>query len=193
MTINQAAFFASARMHLFNGSFTQSQVNGIDAILAAWGRMGDDDLRKLAYVLATAFHETARTMQPIEEYGKGRGRPYGVPTGPWHQVYDGRGLVQLTWEYNYKKATIELKSAGVIDDTIDLEKTPELAMRPDIAAAIAILGMLYGWFTTKKLSDYINANGQDFVGARRIINGQDRAVVIGGYAVQFLTALQAGA
>lgn len=193
MTINQAAFFASARMHLFSGSFTQSQVNGIDAILAAWGRMGDGDLRKLAYVLATAFHETARTMQPIEEYGKGRGRPYGVPTGPWHQVYDGRGLVQLTWEANYKKATIELKSAGVIDDTIDLEKTPELAMRPDIAAAIAILGMLHGWFTGKKLSHYISANGADFVGARRIINGQDRAVVIGGYAVQFLTALQAGA
>ncbi len=28
-------------------------------------------------MLATVYHETAKTMQPIEEYGRGVGRDYG--------------------------------------------------------------------------------------------------------------------
>ena len=31
-----------------------------------------------AYILATTWHETATTMLPIAEYGKGGGRPYGT-------------------------------------------------------------------------------------------------------------------
>ena len=44
----------------------------------AWTPALADDLRWLAYMLATTFHETARTMQPIEEYGKGKGKTYGI-------------------------------------------------------------------------------------------------------------------
>lgn len=128
-------------------------------------------------------------MRPIEERGKGRRHPYGLPTGPWHQVYDGRGDVQLTWEANYAKATRELKALGVLAEDQDLERTPELAMNPDIAAAILVAGMSQGWFTGRKLSDYFTKNTDNPVGARRIINGSDRAELIAGYYHKFKEAL----
>ena len=62
-------------------------------------------------------------------------------------------------------------------------------MQPDIAAKIMIYGMREGWFTNKKLSDYIKAGKADYVGARRIINGTDAARKITGYAETFEKAL----
>lgn len=137
-----------------------------------------------AYLLATVYHETAHTMRPIEEYGHGRGHAYGVPTGPWHKVYDGNGDVQLTWERNYIFATKRLHALGLFPD-VDLDKNPELARRDDVAAAIAVIGMKEGWFTGKKLADYIDLKHSDFVNARRIINAMDRAVLIAGYATAY--------
>src|SRR4249920_15149 len=76
-------FFDEVRVTLFSDSLSQGQVDGMNALLDAWERISmvrpDVDLRWLAYVLATDFHETAFTMQPIEEYGKGAGYDYGEP------------------------------------------------------------------------------------------------------------------
>ena len=58
----------------------------------------DADLRWLAYILATDYHETAYTMQPIEEYGKGAGYDYGEPDPVTGEIYFGTGLVQLNVE-----------------------------------------------------------------------------------------------
>jgi len=57
-------------------------------------------------------------------------------------------------------------------------------------------GMEEGWFTGVKLDDVIDdkIDGDehaDFIRARRIINGSDRAEKIAGYADQFLAALKA--
>ena len=133
-------------------------------------------------MLATDFHETATTMQPIEEYGKGRGKPYGK-AGKHGQSQHGRGLVQLTWDANYERAERELGLNGA------LLKDFALAMRPDIAVAIMFTGMEEGWFTGKKLADYITRAKADYQGARRIINGTDRAAQIALYARQFEAAL----
>lgn len=190
MAIDRKKFFDGVRAHPFNGNLTQGQVDGINSILDEWEKRGLTDMRWLAYILATTKWETASTMQPIAEYGHGRGRAYGSPTGPWHQAYYGRGDVQLTWEANYAHATKRLRELGVIGADIDLEKTPDLAMRPDIAAAIMFYGMIEGWFTGKKLSDYLNdERPTDFVSSRRIINGLDRANDIAAFAKQFLSAL----
>ena len=134
-------------------------------------------------MLATAFHETAFTMQPIAEYGKGKGRKYGVPAGPHQKVYYGRGYVQLTWDYNYKKAQDKLGAPFYGD--------PELALEPHHAAAIMIRGMVEGWFTGKKLADYLNDQHSDYIGARKIINGTDKAQTIAGYAKKFEAFLAA--
>ena len=140
-------------------------------------------------MLATAYHETARTMQPIDEYGKGRGKDYGKrlkmsrkPYSDTLPLYYGRGYVQLTWYENYEKAG---KKVGV-----DLLNEPGLALSAPIAAKIMRDGMLEGWFTGKKLSDYVGLRTADYVGARRIINGTDKANLIAGYAVAFELALR---
>ena len=185
---NPSGFFSHVRAELFAGGMSQSQIDGINAIVAAWP--AESDLRFVADALATAYHETARTMQPIEEYGKGRGRAYGHPTGPWHVVYDGRGYEQMTWEENYRHATRRLHERGVLAPDLDIERNPELALRPDIAAAVMVYGMTEGWFTGKKLADYF-AEKSDWVNARRVINGLDHAAQIGAYGVHFFLALKA--
>lgn len=177
-----AAVFDAIRQSPFGGKLTQGQIDGINALNAAWQHDGDGDPHKLAYVLATAYHETADTMQPIAEYGHGKGRPYGAVDATGKAPY-GRGFVQLTWRDNYLRADRELGLGGRLAANYDL------ALEPDIAAPIAIRGMMEGWFTGKKLADYIGGGKLDFVDARRIINGIDRADTIALYAKQFDHAL----
>jgi hypothetical protein len=62
---NPAPFFAAVRVDLFGGAIEQTQVDGIKSILEAWPE--GTDARFVAYALATVFHETARTMEPIAE------------------------------------------------------------------------------------------------------------------------------
>ncbi|MBB2959828.1 hypothetical protein [Methylobacterium sp. R2-1] len=182
-SLNRAAFYAAVRASLFGGRLTASQVAGMDAIFdAAPSLLGTTSL---GYALATTFHETARTMQPIEEYGRGKGKSYG-PTGFW-----GRGFVQLTWETNYAKATTRLRQLGYLRADEDLVKTPKLAMRLDVAAAILFYGMVEGWFTGKKLSDYFGGGRYEPVGARRIINGTDKDDLIAGQCGSMVDALRA--
>lgn len=172
---DRAAFFAAVRKAF--GALKQSQVDGFTVILDEWARRYPDaDPRFVAYSLATTWHETDRTMQPIEEYGRGKGKVYG--NGWW-----GRGFVQITWQANYEKAG---KLLGV-----ELVKDPRLALRKDIAAAILVQGMVDGWFTGKRLSHYFTGATSDPKGARRIINGMDRAELIAGHHAKFLGALAA--
>ena len=184
--INRSQFFAAIRP-LFK-RLSQSQVDGLNFLLDAFEQDGGLSVQEMAYMLATAYHETAATMLPIEEYGKGRGRKYGQNIdidgsrykGLPH-IYYGRGYVQLTWLTNYKRAGDKI--------CVDLVNHPELALNPTYAAQIMIAGMREGWFTGKKLSDYISTKA-DYVGARRIINGTDKAQLIAGYAKQFESALK---
>lgn len=188
---NPKAFFDLVRAYPFAGNLTMGQVAGINAILAAWPEKTDP--RWIAYALATAFWETAQKMLPIREYGEGRGQPYAKPAGPWGQSYYGRGLVQLTWYQNYEEANVRLRALRVLTSDEDLTKTPDLALRPDIAAAIMVSGMAGGWFTGVSLAKYFNADIDDATNARRIINGTDHAAVIAAYHGRFVEALKAGA
>ena len=186
--------FDKVRNHF--GRLTQSQVDGINAIMQAVNdNNADDNKTKLsradvAYMLATAWHETARTMLPIREYGRGKGRKYGTNIdidGSRYQglphIYYGRGYVQLTWLTNYKRMGQLLG--------VDLVNNPDLALDTKIAADIMIVGMVRGLFTGKSLSSYIKTGTRaEFTNARRIINGTDKASLIAGYAVGFLGALE---
>lgn len=187
--MNRTVFFDRVRTKPFGGSLTQKQVDGLGAILDAAGEYGIADIRYLAYCLATAYHETgpasrAGHMQPIAEYGRGKGRKYGVK-GKYGQVPYGRGYVQLTWDDNYERADKELGLGG------KLLKNFDLALDPGIAAAIMFRGMLGGWFTGRRLVHYFSAQIDDPVNARKIINGTDKAAMIAGYHRDFLAALKA--
>jgi putative chitinase len=98
------------------------------------------------------------------------------------KVYYGRGFVQLTWAKNYQ--TIE-KLTGY-----RLYETPDLALDPTIAAEILIKGMKLGSFTGKTLAMYFNDRVDDAEGARRIINGVDKAKLIASYHAQFHSAIK---
>lgn len=178
--MNRAKFFSSVRASLFGGKLEQHEVEGCEAVINAFEAAGLTNPNWLAYMLATVFHECAGKMQPIEEYGKGKGREYGKPVGPFKQVYYGRGFVQLTWLDNYKRAEDELGQPFV--------EHPELALDQKHAADIMIKGMTQGWFTGKRLAQYFNSKN-DPVEARRIINGTDKAKLIAGYHAKFLTAI----
>jgi hypothetical protein len=191
--INREKFFYSIRLSLFKPGLKQKQVEGINAILDRWEATGLTDLRWLAYMLATTYHETAKTMQPIEEYGKGKKYKYGkkvkrsgIPYTLPDKLYYGRGYVQLTWYENYETMGRLLG--------IDLLNNPDLALHPGIAADIMFEGMTkgnshFGDFTGKSLENYFNDTKEDWVNARRIINGTDKADLIAGYGKKFMEAL----
>lgn len=186
--IDRTLFFDSVRDSLFGGEMSQPQVDGMNAILTCWEAQREaDDIRWLAYMLATTYHETAQTMQPIEEYGKGEGRDYGAPDPKTGQCYYGRGFVQLTWADNYQRADEELRLPEELSCYWDASN----ALRPLIAAFIMFRGMEQGWFTTKSLDEYFNETVDDPVNARRIINGNDKDTLIAGYHDKFLVALGA--
>jgi hypothetical protein len=128
MAVSRQGFFSKIRS-LFGGHLDQSQVDGMNAILDAFERaLPQGDLRWLAYMLATAFHETAKTMQPVreafwlsEDWRRKNLRYY---------PYYGRGYVQLTWKENYERAGVRVGA--------NLVASPDLAMRDDIAARHAL-------------------------------------------------------
>jgi len=169
--MNRQKFYEYVRRAPFGGRLTPAQKDGLDRILDRWDEEGYDDDRWLAYMLATVFHETAATMQPVEEKG-GRAYLKSKPYYPWY----GRGLVQITWEENYKKFGL---------------RRPEQALEWGKALDIMFKGMTEGIFTGKKLNQYFNDRIDDPQGARRIINKMDKARLIAGYHQNFLDSINA--
>lgn len=155
------------------GKLNSTQKNAIEQIIRAFDRYGDKDVNKLAYILATARHESY--FKPIEERRASPNQTtvYQLQNAYWYTGYYGRGFVQLTHLNNYKKMSAFLG--------IDLVKQPQLALNPKYAARIMVYGMMNGLFTRKKLSLYINKQQQDYYNARRVVNGTDRAQRIQNY------------
>jgi len=199
---NPAGFFAALRAGLLGPDLSPSEVDGCNAILDACGADGWP-LAYAAYGLATAYHETAHTMQPIKEIGgpayfrrmydiEGQRPDVARRLGNVHPgdgaKFPGMGYVQSTGRGNAKRAGDEMD--------LPIEDQPELLMRPDVAAKVMVRGMREGWFTSKRLADYLPKNGPaghgQFFPARRIINGLDRADLIAGYADGFQDALTSG-
>jgi len=215
MAINRAAFFAAVRASLFGGRISQSQVEGLDALLDA--APADMPLEHLAYCLATAFHETAKTMQPVVENlnytsvariravwpsrfpTDASAKPYvNNPQLLANKVYGGRmGNIGATDGWTYRgRGFVQITGRDNYERAgkkllSDLAKRPELATDCRIAASILYAGMQEGWFTGKKLADYFKPGLTDPYNARRIINGLDRAGDIAEYYRKFLSALKA--
>ncbi|AJK27160.1 EF hand domain protein [Acinetobacter phage vB_AbaM_phiAbaA1] len=195
--------FDILRSELFK-SFTESQVNALNFLVMKCKEAGMT-YPETAYALATVYHETGvvkggklvRTMLPVEEQGSDKylskydtgklatslGNTQALDGDG--QKYKGRGYVQLTGTRNY---ALFSKLLGV-----DLLGEPELAMDPEIAAKIMTYGMLNGSFTgvgfrrKRPVSKY---NKAQYIAARNIINGSDRANDIAGYAMIFERALR---
>lgn len=197
---DRKAFFDVCRSGVMGPTLDGDEVSGSEAVLEA---MVGCPLAHTAYALATAWHETAHTMQPVKEYGGPAyyTRMYDVRGNrpvlarrmgnrePGDGIrYCGRGYVQLTWRNNYRTMGARLQ--------LPLEANPDLALQPDVAAAIMRVGMTEGTFTGKAFKHYLPgdrpATKAQFTEARRIINGTDKAALIAGYALEFQKALIKG-
>lgn len=186
--MDKTKFFDAIRKDVFGGKLTQAQVAGVELLLDLLVRMGLNT-HFTAYILATVAWETGRTFQPVREGfdASDEWRKKNLRYYPWY----GRGYVQLTWQANYEKATTWFKR--VLGVAVDFVANKDLALDPRYSAIITIAGMMEGWFTGKKLSDYLLGNTFDATNARRIVNGKDRAGEIAGISGDFHQALtQAG-
>ncbi len=158
----------------FHKQYSINQMLGFRMIISYYFQSGYKDIRWLAYMLATTWHETGFTMQPVTEYGSEKylqEKPY------W--PYIGRGYVQITHKENYAKYGIE--------------NNVEMALDPEYATYILIHGMINGIFTGRKLSHYFNETNNDPFNARKIINGLDRAARIVEYHNKFMNVLNKSA
>lgn len=145
---------------------------------------------QLAYILATAYHETAHTMKPIKETvmvhhkdknpsdatvinrlntAFSKGQLKWVKTPYWRDGWFGRGYVQLTHKANYDKMGV----------------TKVTALKKEDATSVLVDGMLTGAFTGKKLGDFVTIKVSDFYNARKVVNGMDQARLIEGYAKKY--------
>lgn len=200
--IDRDFLFDHCKLPLFAGRYRQAQVDGIGAILDQFEGEGFNDLDHLAYILATAFHETGPRADPL--HFMPRTEKYNPPAEIYFQRYDppreiahrlgniaigdgfrfrGRGYVQLTGRRNYAFASEKLG--------LDLLGFPDLALQRDIAAKILVRGMAEGWFTGRRLGQYF-ALGQAplWIDAREIVNGHDDDLLIASYALEFRKGLR---
>ena len=100
--------------------------------------VGVNSINHQACILANVQHETVMGVYTSEIGGPSK------RYAPWY----GRGLIQLTWENNYKNAGEKLGVDFVSGQNRELVKQLRYAI------PIAVLGMRDGWFTGRKLSDY---------------------------------------
>lgn len=203
MRIDRRIVFAGLRNAVFGGRLSQGQVEGVEAVLTRFSARGWADPRWLAYMLATAHHETGGTMQAVRETFAATddeavarlerawraGKLPTVRTPYWRRdaagrSYYGRGLVQITHRENYEKMS---RVTG-----LDLVAEPDLALRLDVAATILVVGMTEGLFSGVRLADVFAGTKADWTGARKIVNGTDRAQKIAVTARAFDAAIRAG-
>ncbi len=173
----------NAVTHYSNYNFTTKE-GTIEAIKNECINQGICLKTQIAYVLATADHETNHTFKPvIEAYWLPSPDNYlktHLPSSKYYPYY-GRGYVQLTWDYNYEKYGRLVEK--------DLLKYPEKALDPEVALFVLVHGFKTGAFTGRKIADYINEHITDFINARRCINGIDKAKEIAELAQNHLNAL----
>ncbi len=184
-------------------TLTPERRSAVDFLLKKFeGDAGFTMLRELAYVLATTRWETAHTFLPIKEKRFSRAknpREWERQDRYWRTGFYGRGYVQITWEENYRKAgqkltgtRLVINGAPVFVEVETFVQNPDYVLNQEAAYAICSRGMREGWFTGKKLGEFIrDGRPPDYVGARRVINGTDHAQDIAALATQFELLLRA--
>lgn len=167
---------------------TADQKVAVISILDVWAEQGDNDKRKLAYILATARRESQGSWRPIREapkcgtdelcreraigrllasrakLGKAPRPNYARPAANGQRYY-GRGFIQLTHEGSYLCASEKLGMGST------LHNHPDRVMESPVAQTILVRAMMEGWYGSKKpLSFYFNAGQSDWLNARNNVN-----------------------
>lgn len=122
---------------------------------------GITDHRQIAYVLATAQHESRDFAAPEEDWGRKQAVDLRYFGG---EEYFGRGFAHLTHVNNYERLGEALGMGR------ELVEHPERAAQAEIATKVLVVGMRDGMFGAR-LSDHVNANHADYRQARASVNG----------------------
>lgn len=205
--MNRKPFYNYVRDNLFGGSLSQSQVDGMENLLNVWEKyFRDGPLNELSYDMATAWWETGQTMQPITERGQKSyfnkyepntriGKVLGNTQPGDGYRFRGEGHVQNTGRRNASVATKRINQLFGLD--IDLVKNPSQRGDPFVSAISLFLGNREGWWTGKDIDDYIDGKDEsddedlrEFMLARKVVNGTDKAEKIGRAALHFEIALK---
>ena len=187
--MDRTKFLSTLRSGILGPTLSNDEVSGCEAILNAMDAL---PIAYCAYAFATAYHETASTMQPVREayWLSEKWRRNNLSYYPHY----GRGYVQLTHKSNYQKADTKLGLGGTLVANLDR------ALEPGIAARVMRRGMIEGWFRgdgqgRHTLARLLPGTGDgtlaQFIAARAIINHpSDKPKLIARYALQFQDALR---
>lgn len=199
---NAERFYAYTRAQPARGPWTEAEVDGCERILNfalhryPWKGSGTrvTPTNVLAYILATAHWEAH--FQPVAEawyvypnsFEKAEAwRKRNLRYYPWY----GRGLVQTTWERNYRAL------GGLLADTLDTTSQtfidhPEKLLEWNYALWALFRALEVGLYTGKKLEDYIDdldesdaEDRREYINTRRTVNGTDRAERIADLAIVY--------
>lgn len=169
-------------------NLTLQSVFGMEKVLA-YAEGARVHLQLFKYILATAWWETAGTMHPVKEayWLSETWRAKHLRYYPWY----GRGLIQTTWESNYRK----MWEAIGRNDPME----PDAFLTWEVALPALFTGMLEGLYTGREIEDFIDtkdesdaADLEEMRQARRVVNGMDRAKEIARLGLVFERALKAG-
>ena len=187
--VKAAADFIAEKLAPVAEEVNENPLDSISLILQECNFHAISDKSHIAYVLASAHHESGMGMKLTETANgtayEGRADLCNTQLGDGPK-YKGRGFVQITGRCNYTRYTDILSAKG---NKVDLVNNPEKAAQPDIAAIIIAHGMSNGSFTGKSLSNYGVDPNYNFVGARWIVNRQDKAVKIAKIARSYRKAM----
>ncbi len=151
-TTGAAAFIPRLRRNL-----NVYQIAALNALFNVWDTTPTlENDKRLAYIVATVFHESFDMLYPIREcmcrddagsrecvrrlHAKGKASAYHRSHPKTGFSYYGRGQTQLTLDENYQRITQKL---GL---SVDLFKQPDEAQTLDISSRNAVLGLYHGWY-----------------------------------------------
>lgn len=187
MVIDTHEFYDIIRENIFGGRISPTQAAFLTPLVRELDKNSSLRPAAKAYILATAHWETDN-FRTMEEYASGVAYENRADLGNVEEGdgprFKGRGHAQLTGRTNYSRMSDVFH--------VDMVANPHLAAYPSLAAKIIIYGMREGSFTGKKLDDYISDLFTDFRGARRIINGTDKAAEISALAQKYEQAILSG-
>lgn len=164
--LNDAARFIAEKLVPVARMRNPDPIDHLVGILLECNYYRITDKSHIAYVLATAYHESNMGRNMVERWD-----PAHVPEQRNYEGgnrYRGRGYVHLTHMRHYRQYTENLRTTRGL--AIDLVATPERAAEPAIAAIVIAHGMRFGRFRGPKLADYGTDCNFRFVRARGIVN-----------------------
>lgn len=209
LTLDRGVFFPAARSAVFGGKLRQAQVDGMGAILDEWDAGGYSDPRWLAYIMATAHHETGGSFEPVEEnlgYSAERlmqvwpsrfpsliaARPYaGNPEKLANKVYGDRmGNTAPGDGWKYRGRGLVQITGKANYEKYGLDDNPDAAGDIRTAARIIVDGMVNGRFTGLLLRAFFDHDTDNPIGARKIINPDANGKMIAETHAKFLRAIE---